>query len=92
MLFQRNKKDYDKWLQALKKLGYSTNTQVLNAKDFGIPQTRERVFALSILNYKGKLNKKGEPKIKYATKEMKSLQSFIKFNPKYLDEYLAVRT
>ena len=89
MLFQRNKKDYDKWLVALKKLGYSTNTQVLNAKDFGIPQTRERVFALSILNYKGELNKNKEPKIDYPPRKMKSLSSFIKEDPKYLDEYYA---
>lgn len=43
------KDDYDKWLSFLLGLGYTTYTKVLNAKDYGIPQNRERVFAVSIL-------------------------------------------
>lgn len=42
------KPDFDNWLEYLDKLGYNTYWQVLNAKDYGIPQNRERVFALSI--------------------------------------------
>lgn len=36
-------------------LGYASNYQVLNAKDYGIPQNRERVFTVSIRKdiYKG---------------------------------------
>lgn len=41
--------DFNKWLNALEELGYKTYWQVLNAKDFGVPQNRERVFAISIL-------------------------------------------
>ena len=37
------------WILALEKLGYSNYYEVLNAKDFGIPQNRERVFMVSIL-------------------------------------------
>ena len=29
-------------------LGYNSYYQVLNAKDYGIPQNRERVFTISI--------------------------------------------
>ena len=36
------------WLRYLKSLGYTNYTQVLNAKDYGIPQNRERVFVVSI--------------------------------------------
>jgi len=43
------KDNYDKWLSFLSSLGYTTYTQVLNAKYFGVPQNRERVFAVSIL-------------------------------------------
>lgn len=43
------KKDFDKWLNFLEGLGYSNFWQVLNAKDYGIPQNRERVFVVSIL-------------------------------------------
>lgn len=32
----------------LDELGYNTYWKVLNAKDYGIPQNRERVFAISI--------------------------------------------
>lgn len=42
------KPDFDRWLQKLDSLGYNTYWKVLNAKDYGIPQNRERVFAISI--------------------------------------------
>lgn len=37
------------WLNYLSELGYSNYTQVLNAKDYGVPQNRERVFVVSVL-------------------------------------------
>ena len=40
---------FDKWLEKLDELGYNNYWKVLNAKDFGIPQNRERVFVVSIL-------------------------------------------
>ncbi len=40
---------FEEWLSALEELGYTNYWQVLNAKDYGIPQNRERVFCLSIL-------------------------------------------
>lgn len=43
------KADYDKWLAFLNSLGYKNYWQVLNAKKYGIPQNRERVFCVSIL-------------------------------------------
>lgn len=36
------------WEQYLSKLGYTNHTKVLNAKDYGIPHNRERVFMISI--------------------------------------------
>lgn len=42
------KSQFDNWLFYLDQLGYDTYWQVLNAKNFGIPQNRERVFAISI--------------------------------------------
>lgn len=42
--------DFQKWIDRLTELGYESAWQVLNAKDFGIPQNRERVFMVSILN------------------------------------------
>ena len=40
---------FEEWLSALEELGYTNYWQVLNAKDYGIPQNRERVFCVSIL-------------------------------------------
>jgi DNA (cytosine-5)-methyltransferase 1 len=48
-------KDFQKWELFLSELGYSNFVDILNAKDYGIPQNRRRVFMLSILgkyNYK----------------------------------------
>lgn len=42
------KAQFDEWLNRLDELGYSTYWEVVNGKDCGIPQNRERVFALSI--------------------------------------------
>lgn len=39
---------FDDWLNWLSELGYNSYWEVLNAKDFGVPQNRERVFAVSI--------------------------------------------
>lgn len=43
---------FNEWLEVLEKLGYKNYWQLLNAKDYGIPQTRNRVFLVSILNPK----------------------------------------
>lgn len=47
------KGEFDKWLEYLEGLGYTNYWKVLNAKDYGVPQNRERVFVVSILDSKG---------------------------------------
>ena len=45
-----NKADLDQWLSFLESIGYKNGTKmVLNAKDFGIPQDRNRAFIISQL-------------------------------------------
>jgi len=39
-----------KWQNELASYGYSNFAKVLNARDFGIPQNRERIFMVSILD------------------------------------------
>lgn len=46
---KKHKPNFDKWLDWLDSQGYTNYWQVLNAKDYGIPQNRERVFCVSIL-------------------------------------------
>lgn len=45
----KNIEHFAKWQEKLESLGYKNKWQVLNAKDFGIPQNRERCFMVSIL-------------------------------------------
>lgn len=40
---------FEKWCRELESYGYSNFHQVLNAKDYGVPQSRERIFMISIL-------------------------------------------
>ena len=42
------KASYDEWLAFLNGLGYTNYWQVLNAKHYGVPQNRERVFCISV--------------------------------------------
>lgn len=48
LVSKKFKADFDKWLDFLAELGYTNYWKVLNAKDYGIPQNRERVFCISI--------------------------------------------
>lgn len=41
--------NYKKYLERMRKLGYRTTYQVLNAMDYGLPQKRERVFTVSMI-------------------------------------------
>lgn len=41
---------FRKWEQWLASQGYANYCKVLNAVDFGVPQNRERIFVVSILN------------------------------------------
>lgn len=47
---KKNKPHFDMWLEYLEELGYKNFWQVLNARDYGIPQNRERVFVVSALD------------------------------------------
>ena len=41
---------FNEWQLTLERLGYTNFTQVLNAKNYGVPQSRERVFMVSVLD------------------------------------------
>ena len=46
---KKHKHNFVKWLNTLEMMGYQNFWKVLNAKDYGVPQNRERVFVVSIL-------------------------------------------
>lgn len=47
---EKNMPDFQKWLEFLRSKGYHNFYQDLNAKDYGVPQNRERCFCVSILS------------------------------------------
>lgn len=49
LLGEKHIKEFNELQKHLEKLGYKNYWQILNAKDYGIPQNRERVFMVSIL-------------------------------------------
>ena len=57
MVNKNHHAEYQKWLDRLNKLGYESKEYILNSKDFGMAQARERVFVLSVLKtHKTKVN------------------------------------
>ena len=48
LLSKKHRHNFDSYLEIMEKLGYANYYKVLNAKDYGIPQNRERVFTISI--------------------------------------------
>ena len=51
ILSQRHVHNWDAYAEKMEELGYTNYCQILNAKDYGIPQNRERVFTISIRDY-----------------------------------------
>lgn len=48
LLSKRHKHNHEAYVQRMDAMGYDSATQIMNAKDYGVPQNRERVFTLSI--------------------------------------------
>lgn len=48
LLAKKHRHNFENYLKRMESLGYTNYYQVLNAKDYGIPQNRERVFTVSI--------------------------------------------
>lgn len=50
LLSKKHIHNFEAYQAAMQRLGYNNYYQVLNAKDYGVPQNRERVFTVSIRN------------------------------------------
>lgn len=50
LLSKKHIHNFNAYLNKMEQLGYTNYYKILNAKDYGIPQNRERVFTVSILN------------------------------------------
>ena len=51
VLSEKNRADFFAWYIFLESLGYTNKYAKLNAKDYGIPQNRERLFMVSFLGH-----------------------------------------
>lgn len=61
ILSKKHKHNFDAYLKRMEELGYKNYYQVLNAKNYGIPQNRERVFTISIRGDQNYTMPQGEP-------------------------------
>lgn len=76
ILQEKNRNDFYDWCNFLESLGYASRYAKLNAKDYGIPQNRERVFMLSWLGDFYYYFPEGLP--------MKPFIEFLDFNEDYI--------
>ena len=49
LLSEKHRHNFNDWFKVLEGMGYKNYYKVINAKDYGIPQNRERIFCVSIL-------------------------------------------
>ena len=61
---------FNEYMEAMNKLGYTNSYEVIDARDFGIPHARERVFCVSLL---------GSKKFNFAKMKKKVMQHISKF-------------
>ncbi len=45
----KNIKDFNEWYASLERMGYQSYYKLLNAKEYGVPQSRNRCFMVSVL-------------------------------------------
>ena len=62
--------NFELYLHYMKTLGYTNNYEILDARDFGLPQARKRVFTVSIL---------GGEKFDFASMKKKSMENINSF-------------
>ena len=48
VLSKKHKHNFDAYIEQLDELNYNSYHKILNSRDFGIPQNRERIFVISI--------------------------------------------
>lgn len=78
LLSKKHHHNFSAYLTAMSNLGYKNLYKVLNAKDYGVPQNRERVFTISV--YMPDMVKSGE--------DLQSLGVFTFPKPRTLDKRL----
>ncbi|WP_279166630.1 DNA cytosine methyltransferase [Thomasclavelia cocleata] len=80
VLHKKMSRNFVKYLNEMENLGYTNSYKILDARDFGLPQARKRVFTVSTL---GSVPFEFDDLITY---KMKNINDFLEndFNDKYL--------
>ncbi|MCH3961151.1 MAG: DNA (cytosine-5-)-methyltransferase [Solobacterium sp.] len=74
-------KNYLRYISEMDKLGYTSNNEILDARDFGLPQARKRCFTVSMLNNQLFMFSKMEKQ------PMKDIHEFLENNDMVPNEY-----
>ncbi|MGL4951160.1 MAG: DNA (cytosine-5-)-methyltransferase [Mycoplasma sp.] len=77
MVNKNHKAAYVEWLKRLDELGYVSQEYILNSIDFGSPQSRERVFVLSVLKSHQKNVNFEFPKFEKQNKKKSNIKTII---------------
>lgn len=87
---KKNIKDFQEWRRKLEQLGYSNYVQLLNSKNYGIPQNRNRCFMVSILgDYHYNFPKKQPLKLKLKDMLEEQVDEKYYLSQKAIDGFLA---
>lgn len=78
---KRMLKNYLRYIEEMNKLGYISNNEVLDARDYGLPQARQRCFTVSMLS--GELF----PFALMEKKPMRDIHEFLEDNGEVLLKY-----
>ena len=79
------KANFNRYLSEMQRMGYVNAYETLDARDFGLPQARERVFTISTLDEKP-FNFKDLIKT-----PMRNIKDFLEDNDKVPDQYLVTQ-
>lgn len=79
------KANFNRYLSEMERMGYVNNYEILDARQFGLPQARERVFTISVLN--------GDPFVfsDLIKTPMRNIKDFLEDNDKVPDQYLVTQ-
>ena len=79
------KANFNRYLSEMERMGYVNNYEILDARQFGLPQARERVFTISVLN--------GDPFdfSDLIKTPMRNIKDFLENNDKVPDQYLVTQ-
>lgn len=79
------KANFNRHLSEMERMGYANNYEILDARQFGLPQARERVFTISVLN--------GDPFdfSDLIKTPMRNIKDFLEDNDKVPDQYLVTQ-